>query len=271
VASRVNLLTQQACGRKTRIRIRIEKTIDPSSQSRCVPAEALVEALDEANQNGPEDGTVGPSVSRRLLRLRSILKRSGSAARAWPRSARCSAPSGTAARRKARTPSSGRQLWPWPAQRVCRHFSDGPGRSRTCDLGIKSPAGIAAATSEQRKLAATRPDRGCNELNQTAGPGDEPVLPGALPLAVLLDNGRLGLLLPQVEERRVDRGHSSRQTSCTDAGPPSGTRFSRSFAIDPAGRTHVLVCEVVGSSIGCRRVWRRPRSSGRRSPRPARG
>jgi hypothetical protein len=23
---------------------------------------------------------------------------------------------------------------------ICRHFSDGPDRDRTCDLGIKSPA-----------------------------------------------------------------------------------------------------------------------------------
>ena len=33
---------------------------------------------------------------------------------------------------------------------------------------------MAAATGGQRKLAATKPDRGCNELSQTAGHGDEP-------------------------------------------------------------------------------------------------
>ena len=34
--------------------------------------------------------------------------------------------------------------------------SDGPGRSRTCDLGIKSPAGTFAANSSGRKVAAMK-------------------------------------------------------------------------------------------------------------------
>jgi hypothetical protein len=38
----------------------------------------------------------------------------------------------------------------------------GPGRDRTCDLGIKSPAGTVATTCEPSKLAATTADHACH-------------------------------------------------------------------------------------------------------------
>jgi hypothetical protein len=52
----------------------------------------------------------------------------------------------------------------------------GPGRDRTCDLGIKSPGGTPAAGGNKLNLAATAAVRLCNKLQLTAGSGDKSVL-----------------------------------------------------------------------------------------------
>src|SRR5215211_3271055 len=51
----------------------------------------------------------------------------------------------------------------------------GPGRNRTCDLGIKSPSGRVATHGDELKEPATETFRGCNELQRNAGFGDKPV------------------------------------------------------------------------------------------------
>ncbi len=63
---------------------------------------------------------------------------------------------------------------------------DGPGRDRTCDLGIKSLAGTPAANGGKVKQPATTRSRGCSELQDADANGDTPVLP-----AVLLARSRL--------------------------------------------------------------------------------
>jgi len=63
-------------------------------------------------------------------------------------------------------------LTPWVSRRpfrrrkptLCWAFSNGPGRDRTCDLGIKSPARHAATSCEKSKHAANRANRDCKEL-----------------------------------------------------------------------------------------------------------
>jgi len=72
--------------------------------------------------------------------------------------------------------------------------SDGPGRDRTCDLGIKSPAGQAATCCEKLKRAANRAKQRCNELKRTAACGDEPVRASVRAAAVCSDNGYGGLV-----------------------------------------------------------------------------
>jgi hypothetical protein len=67
---------------------------------------------------------------------------------------------------------------------------DGPGRDRTCDLGIKSPAVTVATACCRRKRAATRTDHRYNELSRTAGPRDKPVLSFVLSFAVSSGNAR---------------------------------------------------------------------------------
>ena len=54
-----------------------------------------------------------------------------------PRSLRCAACSGYDCRPYGRLDP--RAVWGKPTHRFCRDFADGPGRNRTCDLGIKSP------------------------------------------------------------------------------------------------------------------------------------
>src|SRR6266511_2997017 len=53
----------------------------------------------------------------------------------------------------------------------------GPGRNRTCDLGIKSPARRAATSGARLKRAATGANRRCNELQRNAPEGEKPVRP----------------------------------------------------------------------------------------------
>ena len=65
-----------------------------------------------------------------------------------------------------------------PANRL---DSDGPGRDRTCELGIKSPAGTAEASCESAKVTATARVSLCDKQQRIAASGDEPVLPGVLP------------------------------------------------------------------------------------------
>jgi hypothetical protein len=52
---------------------------------------------------------------------------------------------------------------------------DGPGRDRTCDLGIKSLGSMAAMRCSKRKLPAKRRNRSCRKLRLTAASRDEPV------------------------------------------------------------------------------------------------
>jgi hypothetical protein len=52
-------------------------------------------------------------------------------------------------------------------------FAYGPGRDRTCDLGIKSPAEEAAAKCEKLKQPANRTGGRCSELQRTAPSGDK--------------------------------------------------------------------------------------------------
>jgi hypothetical protein len=52
---------------------------------------------------------------------------------------------------------------------------DGPGRDRTCDLGIKSPARQAATNCTELKRAANRDNDCCNKLQRNAACGDKPV------------------------------------------------------------------------------------------------
>ena len=65
--------------------------------------------------------------------------------------------------------------------RVTVRLSDGPGRDRTCDLGIKTPAGVAASSCDQWKMAAKSTFANCDEQQQIAGCGDQSVLPSVLP------------------------------------------------------------------------------------------
>src|SRR5206468_12483269 len=67
--------------------------------------------------------------------------------------------------------------------------SDGPGRDRTCDLGIKSPAEQAATNCDGWKRAAT--SRNCvrNELQQDVGDGDRPVRTSVRTLVADAANG----------------------------------------------------------------------------------
>ena len=65
----------------------------------------------------------------------------------------------------------------------------GPGRDRTCALGVKSPAGKAAPRSHTPKRAATGSFRHCDELQRTAPDGDEPVLQSVLHFAAYEGNG----------------------------------------------------------------------------------
>jgi hypothetical protein len=53
--------------------------------------------------------------------------------------------------------------------------SNGPGRDRTCDLGIKSPAQQAATSCRPLKRAATGANDPCNEPQRIAACGDKPV------------------------------------------------------------------------------------------------
>ncbi len=51
--------------------------------------------------------------------------------------------------------------------------SDGPGRTRTCDLGIKSPARQHAAGCSELKDAANRADDRCSKQQRAAPNGDK--------------------------------------------------------------------------------------------------
>ncbi len=64
-----------------------------------------------------------------------------------------------------------------PTQEVphLQRFRHGPGRTQTFDLGIKSPGNRAATNCGRLKGAATGVTYGCNELQQNAACGDEPV------------------------------------------------------------------------------------------------
>jgi len=65
---------------------------------------------------------------------------------------------------------------------------DGPGRDRTCDLGIKSPGGTPAAGGNKLNLAATAAVRLCNKLQLNAGSGDKPVLSAVLAIVGFTGN-----------------------------------------------------------------------------------
>ena len=71
---------------------------------------------------------------------------------------------------------------------ICSSFFYGPGRIRTCDLGIKSPVGPAAASCHQRKAAAKTAFAGRDEQQQNAGRGDNSVLPSVLSLGATAGN-----------------------------------------------------------------------------------
>src|SRR5580765_4496114 len=58
---------------------------------------------------------------------------------------------------------------------------NGPDRDRTCDLGIKSPARLAATSCGELKRAANRAVHRCNELQLIAACGDKPVRPTVRP------------------------------------------------------------------------------------------
>src|SRR5688500_14528818 len=61
-----------------------------------------------------------------------------------------------------------------------RRKSHGPGRDRTCDLGIKS-AGATARDCVWLKEPARLSIHSCRKLRGIAGHGDKPVLPFVLP------------------------------------------------------------------------------------------
>ena len=63
-----------------------------------------------------------------------------------------------------------------PAQATGRrigHESDGPGRDRTCDLGVKSPARQHAGGCNELKDAANRADDRCSKQQRAAPNGDK--------------------------------------------------------------------------------------------------
>jgi hypothetical protein len=62
------------------------------------------------------------------------------------------------------------QIVRWP---ICRPFFNGPGRDRTCDLGIKSPARQHAAGCSELKDAANRADDRCSKQQRAAPNGDK--------------------------------------------------------------------------------------------------
>src|SRR5262249_41470061 len=66
-------------------------------------------------------------------------------------------------------------VWVYVTVRDCgtAWMSGGPGRTRTCASRIGSPAWRAATSCERWKCAATRTNRGCNELQQDAADGDK--------------------------------------------------------------------------------------------------
>lgn len=79
---------------------------------------------------------------------------------------------------------------------ICRAKTDGPGRTRTCDLGIKSPVERAEACSVRLHEAATYAVCGCCELQQVATAGDRPVRASVRALLVWLDNIKRVVLPP---------------------------------------------------------------------------
>jgi hypothetical protein len=79
------------------------------------------------------------------------------------------------------TPSRDRRPLREHRRPLCRRFSNGPGRDRTYDLGIKSSAGIAATLAFSRKVLHVGQVRSCNELRNVAADGDAPVLRAVLP------------------------------------------------------------------------------------------
>jgi hypothetical protein len=82
----------------------------------------------------------------------------------------------------------------------------GPGRTRTCDLGIKSPARQAEANCAELKRAANRAVDRCNEPQLIAGCGAKPVRPPYARYVNCVDNG----LRPLLAKARV-RGVESRR------------------------------------------------------------
>jgi hypothetical protein len=60
-------------------------------------------------------------------------------------------------------------------------FSHGPGRFRTCDLGIKSPAEVIAAGCDEMQIAEAMRVQRCNVMQHSAPRGDKPVLQSVLP------------------------------------------------------------------------------------------
>src|SRR5712691_11973016 len=115
-------------------------------------------------------------------------------------------------------------------------FYDGPGRDRTCDLGIKSPARQHAAGCSELKDAANRADDRCSKQQRAAPNGDKRLRAlYARQLALWTTSSELGR--PRRRRRSLSEGGAdtvSRPTGpavgagelCLDA-PPGGALITR--------------------------------------------
>src|SRR5205823_8771278 len=124
---------------------------------------------------------------------------------------------------------------------------DGPCRDRTCDLGVKSPVGQAAASCGELKPAAASTDRRCNMPQLNAGSEDNSVLAFVLAVVVRRDKSdhrhrwwrRLITATDERHESAISErpGPMPRSWRRASRGPSPGSVAAPSRSVlDPAAR-----------------------------------
>jgi hypothetical protein len=126
-----------------------------------------------------------------------------------------------------------RRLWD-RLGRLAARFScpigfDGPGRDRTCDLGIKSPARQHAAGCSELKDAANRADHRCSKQQRAASNGDKRLRAlYARPLALWTTSSELGR--PRRRRRSLSEGGAN-----TVSRPTGPAAVAGELCVDGAG------------------------------------
>jgi len=150
-------------------------------------------------------------------------------------------------------------------KRPCK--PNGPGRNRTCDLGIKSATNCA-----KRKLAAACVLRRCNELKRNAPGGDEPVRTFVRAFLAKLCNrnghlsARMAVLHARGQMAVGDRmTHASVIGSTFDGRIVSETGVGGRPGITPAIRGRAWTTAIGGGFPWIRRI-RSPRAISSRRP-----